>query len=354
MLDRSTVLAALADPDPRVGAAALRVSEKFLRPGAVDAEILARVIALGSGTEPSVRLQLALTLGEAQAPAADAALRALVIVAGRQPFLADAVVSGLARREAEFVEALAKDPAAATARAVDAVRFATSATLKSGEAARIERVLAVAANDSTPAWARSAVLSGVRLFLPKSPDGKKVFPGSLPAEPKSLMALAKTETTAGASAKQLLAQLKWPGQIGASTVEARALTADEQALFEKGKAQFAQLCAACHQPNGQGLAGLAPSLLYSRWVLGDPRVLARIVLNGKVQESLSMPPWRAALDDQAIAGVLTFVRRSWGHDADPVSPVIVADARKETEKREEPWSDADLEDLVQSFAMAKK
>ena len=31
-----------------------------------------------------------------------------------------------------------------------------------------------------------------------------------------------------------------------------------------------------------------------------------------------MPPWKAALNDEAIAGVLTFVRRSWGHDADPV------------------------------------
>ena len=67
-----------------------------------------------------------------------------------------------------------------------------------------------------------------------------------------------------------------------------------------------------------------------------------------------MPPWKASLDDEAIAGVLTFVRRSWGHDADPVSPAIVADARKEAVKREEPWSDADLEDLVQSFASAKK
>ena len=59
----------------------------------------------------------------------------------------------------------------------------------------------------------------------------------------------------------------------------RPLTAEEQSLFEKGKTQYATLCAACHQPTGQGLAGLAPSLVYSRWVLGDPRVLARIVLN---------------------------------------------------------------------------
>jgi mono/diheme cytochrome c family protein len=143
--------------------------------------------------------------------------------------------------------------------------------------------------------------------------------------------------------------LKWPGKPGAEATDARPLTADEQKLFDAGKAQFATLCAACHQPNGQGLAGLAPSLVYSRWVLGDPRVLARIVLNGKVQENMTMPPWKAALNDEAIAGVLTFVRRSWGHDADPITPAIIAAARADVGTRETPWSDADLEELMQSL-----
>ena len=128
----------------------------------------------------------------------------------------------------------------------------------------------------------------------------------------------------------------------------------EQAQFEQGKVQFAGLCAACHQPNGQGLAGLAPSLVYSRWVLGDPRILARIVLNGKVQENLVMPPWKAALDDANIAAVLTFVRRSWGHDSDPVAPAVVAEARRATASREEPFSEADLQELAQELRPARK
>jgi mono/diheme cytochrome c family protein len=135
---------------------------------------------------------------------------------------------------------------------------------------------------------------------------------------------------------------------------ARPLTADEQALFDKGKAQFATLCAACHQPNGQGLAGLAPSLLYSRWVIHEnPQFLARIVLNGKVTENLTMPPWKAALNDEAIAGVLTFIRRSWGHESDPVTIQTVAEARAATAKREEPFSEADLSELQQELAPAR-
>ena len=118
--------------------------------------------------------------------------------------------------------------------------------------------------------------------------------------------------------------------------------------------QFAVLCAACHQPNGQGLAGLAPSLVYSRWVLGDPRILARIVLNGKVQENMVMPPWKAALDDENIAAVLTFIRRSWGHEADAVTAPVVAEARRATASREEPFTDADLEEVAEALGVMKK
>jgi hypothetical protein len=106
-----------------------------------------------------VRLQLALSLPEANTKPADAALVSLVAEAGRQPFLADAAVSGIAGREVEFIEALAREPGAAL-RAVDAVRFATSAVLRGGDAGAIDRVLRVAASDGMPAWSRSAVLSG--------------------------------------------------------------------------------------------------------------------------------------------------------------------------------------------------
>ena len=125
-------------------------------------------------------------------------------------------------------------------------------------------------------------------------------------------------------------------------------------MFDKGKAQFAAFCAACHQPNGQGLAGLAPSLVYSRWVLGDPRILSRIVLNGKVQENLVMPPWKAALDDENIAAVLTFIRRSWGHQADPVSPSVVAETRAATATRTEPFTDSELQEAAHELVPVKK
>lgn len=353
-LDRATVVTALRDPDPRVAAAAIRVGERFLRKSGGDAELTASLAELvKTRREPAVRLQLALSLGEAKSAAGDAALRALVVQAGRQPYLADAVVSGVAGRENDLLEGLVRDDHARE-QGGEAIKFAVSAILKSGNAARIERMMGILGADVTAEWARVPMIAGVRYFLPKSPDGKS-FPGVLPAEPKPLIALAaKKDSPAAPFAKQLLTQLKWPGKPGLESVAVRPLTEAEQKRFEAGKVQFATLCAACHQPNGQGLAGLAPSLIYSRWVLGDPRVLARIVLNGKVQENLVMPPWKAALDDEAVAGVLTFVRRSWGHDADPIAPEVVAEARKATEGRSEPFSDADLHELEQSLPRRRR
>jgi mono/diheme cytochrome c family protein/glucose/arabinose dehydrogenase len=348
-LDRATLRRALADPDGRVVAAAVRLGEGRFKGGA-DAELTQAVLALvAARPEPVVRLQLALSLGEVATPAAETALRDLIVLAGRQPLLADAVVSGLGGRENNLVELLVRTDAAA-AQGGDVLRFATSAILKSGKVDRIERVLAIIGAPMTPEWARIALLAGVRHFLPKGSDGA-VFPGNLPAEPKPLVALAADAAAPAAPiAKQLLVQLRWPGKPGAAATKVPPLNRRDQKRFEQGQAKFAETCAACHQVTGQGLAGLAPPLVRSAIALGDPRVLARVVLNGKVRENLVMPPWKAALDDENLAAVLTYVRRAWGHEADPVSPAVVAEARAATADRNEPFSEADLQALVQSLA----
>ncbi len=350
--NRATILSALNDSDPRVAAAAVRGSERFLQPATVDAEIAARVISLvKTRSEPALRLQLALSLGEARSPAGDAALAELVVLAGRQPFLADAVVSGLARREIAFIEMLVAN-GKAEANGKESVIFATSAVLKRGDAPGSTAVLELAAKSTTPVWARTAMLAGVRHFMPRSPDGKSLT-GRLPVEPKPLLAIAQFKDGTEETAKQLLAQLRWPGKAGADTV-VRALTVPEKAQFDQGQTHYVAFCAACHQPNGQGLAGLAPSLVYSKWVLGDERLLARIVLNGKVQENLVMPPWKAALDDEKIAALLTYIRRSWGNEADPVQAGSVSAVRGAVAGREEPFTEADLQEIARTLRPGRR
>ncbi len=107
----------------------------------------------------------------------------------------------------------------------------------------------------------------------------------------------------------------------------------------KGKEIYLRLCAACHQPDGEGKENVGPPLVGSEWVLtprGDR--MMRIVLNGlsgtaRVREkdwNLAMPPLRENLNDDQIAVVLTYIRTQLGgNHAGPVTPDAVAAARKE-------------------------
>src|SRR5579859_6334475 len=74
----------------------------------------------------------------------------------------------------------------------------------------------------------------------------------------------------------------------------------------KGKEIYLRLCAACHQPDGEGKENVGPPLVGSEWVLtprGDR--MMRIVLNGlsgtvRVRDkdwNLAMPPLRENLND---------------------------------------------------------
>lgn len=108
-----------------------------------------------------------------------------------------------------------------------------------------------------------------------------------------------------------------------------------------GKEVFGS-CMQCHQESGMGLPGQYPPLGGSEYVLGDKRRLTAIVLNGLGGEvhvkgatfNAIMPPW-ASRDDEEIAGVLTYVRNSFGNKADPVSIDFVAAVRKEVENKPE-------------------
>ena len=55
-----------------------------------------------------------------------------------------------------------------------------------------------------------------------------------------------------------------------------------------------------------------------------------------------MPPLGGALTDEQIANVLTYVRRSWGNAATPISPTEVAEIRGASQGRNKPWTEAEL------------
>jgi mono/diheme cytochrome c family protein len=139
----------------------------------------------------------------------------------------------------------------------------------------------------------------------------------------------------------VLARIEWPGKAGAAD-PVTPLTAAEQQRFEEGREIYRNICQACHQPDGRGLARVAPSLVDSVLALAPAEVTARILLNGKQGSVGLMPPIGATLTNDQIASVLTYVRREWGQTGDPVDAATVETVRAQTATRTQPWTDDEL------------
>jgi mono/diheme cytochrome c family protein len=209
-------------------------------------------------------------------------------------------------------------------------------------------MLALLAPSTRPRWQRLALLG----YRDDAPPARFQYSGggegggrqasvTLSAAPRALeSAMASRDTLVRAQAQQLAQSLAWPGRYTAAP-KPRALTPAEQARYASGERQYAGTCAGCHQARGTGLAGVAKPLVGSPWALGRPEQLIRIVLHGKEGEML-MPPLGGALTNEQIANVLTYVRRSWGNAAAPITPAEVAEVRGATTGRAKPWTEAEL------------
>ncbi len=139
-------------------------------------------------------------------------------------------------------------------------------------------------------------------------------------------------------------------KAGAASAEASAAAEDPVAL---GKRFFSANCIACHQGNGQGVAGQYPPLVGSDWVNGSTKPLAAIVLYG-IQGPIQvhgttyngqMPAWGPVLTDKKIACILTYIRQEWGNKSGPVTTEEVGAIRKEFASRTTPWTEPELKAL---------
>jgi glucose/arabinose dehydrogenase/cytochrome c553 len=98
---------------------------------------------------------------------------------------------------------------------------------------------------------------------------------------------------------------------------------------------YAQVCAACHMPNGSGVPGMQPALAGSAVVGGDPARLIQVVLKGPAavlpadREKFSnvMPPFGGAYNDADIASLLTYLRKNFAPGAAEVTAQQVAAER---------------------------
>jgi len=337
-LKPEVVVTVLGDRAARVRATAVRLLEPWLP------ERLASLQRVSGDSAPEVQLQLALTYGEVPG---EAAIAPLADVLGRNiddRFIRSAVVSGLAGRELAFVERIVADKTWKTESRArrEVLRTLAAALTRPKDSANVAGVLDCASACALQ-WQKRALLDGMVAGLPK--PKLRADSIALAAEPKSLSALAGYD----AQRQALETALTWPGKPRASRPDVgRPLTKAEKRMVRRGRILFLRNCMSCHQADGNGLAGTAPSLHGSKLVLGPPERQIRIVLKGiKHNADLYSQVMQGLpkLRDKDLAAILTFTRRSWGHKVEPVTAELVKRVRAEVKGRTEPYSREELEKM---------
>jgi mono/diheme cytochrome c family protein len=293
-----------------------------------------------------VRAHLAIKLPTLGLPDAEVALAKLLAGGGgAQTLVREGALTGLRGREATFAKVLAEQVTKENApNALPVFQDLASLVALANKAQPLEDMLTLASQQSKGSAIQMAMLKG--LASNPAGSGKSAPPVKLvwlDRQPETLSTLkqALTDKSAAKLLASVAARIAWPGKPGAPPPpKIVPLNEAQAALFEKGKVTYNTICAACHQPHGYGLDGLAPPLVDSEWVLGNPDVPARIIMCGlggplKVGGrpwNLAMPPL-LQLGDEDIAGVLTYIRREWDHNASPVDTKLVTDVREKYKGR---------------------
>ncbi len=115
-----------------------------------------------------------------------------------------------------------------------------------------------------------------------------------------------------------------------AAAEADANSADREwamdELMVRGEGVYGTYCGACHQANGEGIAGVFPALAGNAMVLNDIEGHIDVVLNGKA--GTAMQAFTTQLNDADIAAVVTYERNAWGNNSgDIIQPATIKSMR---------------------------
>ena len=127
------------------------------------------------------------------------------------------------------------------------------------------------------------------------------------------------------------------------------LNKKEKQLFAEGKRLYITYCVACHGKEGEGMLNIAPPLAASEWINTDNHEIpARIILDGMSgpvtvngvlystpSYSNAMPGLRDNIETNngVIAGVLTYIRNSFGNKNTAVTAEEVGKIRAATKEK---------------------
>lgn len=136
--------------------------------------------------------------------------------------------------------------------------------------------------------------------------------------------------------------------------------------YKTGKNYYG-FCMFCHGRDGKGTrldegGTMAPPLAGSPRVLGPKEISANILLHGltgkvdgviyeKAGVAMKPPPEMMGQDDEIVAGLLNYIRNSWGNKAPIITPAEVKAIREKSTGRKKPWT---IEELATAFPLKEK
>ncbi len=252
LLAPAAVIAALGDESPRVRVHALRLAERW----AADTAVWRAMLSLEHDRHPRVALQLALSLGASESPAAVAALARLACREQMDRYLEDAIVSSSLSTADQLVAILIQDPDRTPTDSL--FRSLCAAVGARRDERQLGQLLATLGQlgDASRAESRAACLEGLLDGLRRSSPRGVSTPGIV----RSIQQLLRSERDetrrlAVQVASQLQVQELEEMQLLFAAARAQAL--DDAAPLDARVEALGLLAAA---PPGS-LSGLVPALL---------------------------------------------------------------------------------------------
>lgn len=114
-----------------------------------------------------------------------------------------------------------------------------------------------------------------------------------------------------------------PEEENGEVAELEDMSMDD--LMSVGERVYGSQCLACHQAEGQGMA-IFPPLAGNEQVIEDREWVKDVVMNGV--RGTAMQAFGNRLNDEELAGVVTYIMNAWGNDSgEEVQPADIRAAR---------------------------
>jgi mono/diheme cytochrome c family protein len=357
-LERDLVMAVAASNDEHRQIQILRAGRAQL--SASDLQVLQQQL---QGAPEAVRVQLAFAMGAyTEEASVQEALVAMLLGDPKSIYLRQAIVRAARGQEFAVLEKLLTaaptGPSNGFSKALlkslsQQAYLSLRGDLTSADIANpvlLDLLELVESRRAEMAWQQLAMLSGFAPLARKEGFVPAVFDAAPPIFADG--AISQSDPLWAARLAARIA-FTWPGDELALGI--KPLSPEQLKLMALGETFYPQ-CAACHGAMGEGISGLAPALAGASWVAGPPEWLGRIILqglsgpievNGEAFDGV-MPPHGhlEALDDDTLAGLMTYLRRSWVNKSDPVSAQLAADIRAASADHTAPWTAVELQAVV--------